>query len=192
MVEPFSLAAIGGLALTEGIKFLYAQAGELFKRRREQAAAGQDAEPLAVDTTLPPSLGGTVLRTGVSPSFVDTHQQRLAELRSGLANYADDTLPVDPADPGLTATVDELRSLLEDAFGRRLTFVGETGREPSGTVVRGAVRATETVNAQVTGVEADEVTSGAVEGTVDVNTAYGGTLTGAKVGRVGPGRPTGS
>jgi hypothetical protein len=36
MVEPFSLGALGAIALTDGIKFLYAEAGEILRRRRER------------------------------------------------------------------------------------------------------------------------------------------------------------
>ena len=34
MIEPISLTAVGVFALTEGIKFLYTEAGELLKHRR--------------------------------------------------------------------------------------------------------------------------------------------------------------
>src|SRR5689334_19397449 len=45
MADPFTLGAIGALALTEGIKFLYTQAGALidsWRKRREEKAT--DAE----------------------------------------------------------------------------------------------------------------------------------------------------
>ncbi len=34
MIEPISLGAIGAFALSEGVNFLYAQAGELLKHNR--------------------------------------------------------------------------------------------------------------------------------------------------------------
>jgi hypothetical protein len=37
--DPITLAALGAVALSEGVKFLYGQAGELLKRRREQRAS---------------------------------------------------------------------------------------------------------------------------------------------------------
>jgi hypothetical protein len=40
MADPFSAAALGGVVLTEGIKFLYRQAGEVLKRWRERRETG--------------------------------------------------------------------------------------------------------------------------------------------------------
>ena len=39
MVDPLTLSTIGAVALTEGIKFLYEQAGEVLKRWRERKDA---------------------------------------------------------------------------------------------------------------------------------------------------------
>ena len=41
VADPFTLAAVGAVAITEGIKFLYGQAGEVLKRWRERKAAGK-------------------------------------------------------------------------------------------------------------------------------------------------------
>ncbi|MFH0522235.1 hypothetical protein ACHBTE_34385 [Streptomyces sp. M41] len=43
MTEPLTLAALGGVALSEGIRFLYAQADQLLDRRR--APREEDATP---------------------------------------------------------------------------------------------------------------------------------------------------
>ncbi len=43
MVDPLSITAIGAVAITEGIKFLYGQAGEILKRWRERKDADKDA-----------------------------------------------------------------------------------------------------------------------------------------------------
>ena len=47
MPDPVTLAAVGGFALTEGIKFLYGQAGEALKhwqeRKKAKAAAAAEA-----------------------------------------------------------------------------------------------------------------------------------------------------
>jgi len=195
VVEPFSLAAVGGLAITEGIKFLYGQVGELLKRRRDRAAAAEAAsdartDEVPVETALPGALGGGVLRGTVAVAFLDENQERLAQLRSALANYADDTLAVETPNRELVATVTELRGLLESALGQRLTFVGEPDREPSGTpVVRGRVHADQTVDATVIGLEADSVSGGVVEGIAEVGIAHGGSITGAKLGSIGPTAP---
>ena len=52
MADPLTLAAVGAVALTEGIKFLYGQAGETLKRWREskgtKAATATVTEPVQV------------------------------------------------------------------------------------------------------------------------------------------------
>src|SRR5947199_10744351 len=58
MVDPLTLSTIGAVALTEGIKFLYEQAGEVLKRWRERKNTVKDASPQqdkteSVDVKLP-------------------------------------------------------------------------------------------------------------------------------------------
>ena len=43
MVDPLTLSAIGVVAITDGIKFLYGQAGEILKRWRERKDTAKDA-----------------------------------------------------------------------------------------------------------------------------------------------------
>ena len=51
MPETITLAMLGAAALTQGVNFLYGQAGELLKRRRDrrEKAAALDAELAAVE-----------------------------------------------------------------------------------------------------------------------------------------------
>src|SRR5438128_1238319 len=53
-MDPITL--IGGALLTEGIKFLYGQATELLKRRRELRDAGDDQPAAEVVVQAPPGL----------------------------------------------------------------------------------------------------------------------------------------
>lgn len=135
MVEPFSLTAVGVLALTEGVKFLYAQAGELLKYRRERKQAPELRPPAD-------ALAGSV--EPVPPD--DERLERLAddvrERRRALADYAEGIDEIDPDDPELGRRVDDLRRVLEAIYGQRITFKGET-REASGPLVENEVRAAE-------------------------------------------------
>ena len=78
MVDPLSLTVLTGVALTEGIKFLYGQVTDLLKRRRdlvEKVAADPPAVPaeeLAVLDEL-----ASVLR-GARPSYVVAAEARAA------------------------------------------------------------------------------------------------------------------
>ena len=53
MADPLTLTGVGVIALTEGIKFLYGQAGEALKRWRERKAAGKNADVEPVEVELP-------------------------------------------------------------------------------------------------------------------------------------------
>jgi hypothetical protein len=194
MVEPISLGVIGGVALTEGVKFLYSQVGDWLKRRRDLKNADSlknENQTLPVTTTLPPALGGDRISSDVPFEYIDAKQSELVELRSALSNYADETLAdetleVDRTNVELLGIIDDLRKLAEEALGRRLTFVGEVGREPSGTaIVRGDVQVNEAIDANISGVDAEVVEGGSIHGTADVKTARGGTVAGVKAGRVG-------
>ena len=187
MVEPFSLAAIGGAALTEGIKFLYEQVGDWFKSRRARnETAPASTDPLPVQLQLPPALGAVVLQADVPVEFLDANRARLMQLRAALANYYDGTIDVDPADAELVSTVSELRDLAESAIGERLTFVGEAGREPSGTVIRGAAVVGRLDGGRAVGVDIDRADLGGVntiEGRTDVQVATNADVIGTRIGR---------
>jgi hypothetical protein len=187
MVEPFSLAAIGGAALTEGIKFLYDQVGDWFKSRRDrQEAAPASTDPLPVQLQLPPALGAVVLQVNVPVEFLDTNQAQLMQLRSALANYYDGTIEIDPADADLIGTVSRLRDLAERAIGERLTFVGEDGREPSGTVIRGAAQVRQLAGGRAIGVDIDSADLAGIdtiEGRADVQVATNADVIGTRIGR---------
>jgi hypothetical protein len=187
MVEPFSLAAIGGAALTEGIKFLYDQVGDWFKSRRSRnETAPASTDPLPVQLQLPPALGAVVLQVNVPVEFLDTNQAQLMQLRAALANYYDGAIEVDPADTALISTVSRLRDLAERAIGERLTFVGEAGREPSGTVIRGAAQVGRLDGGSAVGVDVDSsdlARISTIEGRADVHEATNADVIGTRVGR---------
>ena len=137
-MEPFTLGAIGAVVLTEGIKFLYNQAGEVLKRRREHreaAAAGTTTEEtVPINATAPPIFEGTLAPTAVDFDVVERLGQDLKDLRDGLADYAQEIEPVDPKNENLLKTVDALRQIMEAVYQQRLTFKGEQ-RAPSGPLV---------------------------------------------------------
>jgi hypothetical protein len=142
MIEPISLTAVGVFALTEGIKFLYTEAGELLKHRRAknegaaQEASGPELRPPA------DIIEGTVDPTRPNDERLDRLADELRKRRGALIDYADDVEAVDPSDVTLLNEVDELRRLIEVIYGQRITFKGEN-REPSGPLVENEVRAME-------------------------------------------------
>jgi hypothetical protein len=187
MADPLTLAVVGAAALTEGIKFLYGQAGELLRRRweRKEAQAQGGGDPLAEPLPAPPAgvLTGDPGPLVADPVALDGLAADLAELRTVLEHYVMEQRPVSADDAALLARIDALRQGLEAVYGRRLSFVGED-REPSGTRVEGIAEA-QTVRGVVAGASVgdvegvDEVTGTARVGDVEES----GRVFGAEVRR---------
>src|SRR5258708_39898262 len=94
MIDPLTISAIGAVAITEGIKFLYGQAGELLKRWRERKDAAKDAslqlnntEP--IDVKLPPVFEGQLSAPHIHFDVVERVEEQLRGLRKDLSDYAD-------------------------------------------------------------------------------------------------------
>lgn len=180
MADPLTLTVLGAVALTEGIKFLYGQASELLKRRRERKDAAKTIEMAATGT---PELEGELQQPLVADvETLDQLEPELRELRKDLLEYADETEPVQPGDQKLLATTDALRQVLEAVYGQRITFRGED-RPVSGPVVRAKIDVKK-VAGYAAGVRAKSVT----EGTIDVDASADevtGTFIGVDIDRMG-------
>jgi hypothetical protein len=165
-MEAFTLGALGAVALTEGIKFLYGQAGEILKRRRERKkAAGQgtaegELEPLRIEN--PGILDGELEPAQIDFEAVDRLEQDLKVFSQQLGNYVSGIEEVDPSDEELLRVADALRRALEAIYQQRITFKGEK-RSPSGPVVEGRVDVEE-VAGYTAGVRAEVIESGRVSG----------------------------
>ncbi len=187
-VEPISLAVLGAAALTEGIKFLYGQAGEILKRRRERREAidaNEEPPPSTLEAKSSDLLDNPIALLTIDDEEVDRVTESMNELRKELFDFVDGVKSVDPSDEILLRRADALRRALESAVGQRITFVGEN-REPSGQpVVRGSVDVRE-LHSAATGVEAGDVMGGTIEGEVRVDSVgKDAPVTGARVGNVG-------
>jgi len=178
-VEPITLALVGATVLTEGIKFLYSQAGEAIKRWREKRD-----DPVPV----PP---GAPIQGELQPARVDAEAMErlggeIVQLRRALAPYVDDVAPepVDPSNNDLVDVVDALRRALEPVLGERIRFTGESG-EPSGPLVEGEV-SVDDVQGFVAAVRARSIEGGVVRGSVTVKKVEtGGEVVGVDVGTIG-------
>jgi hypothetical protein len=127
MADPVTLAFLGGAAATEGVKFLYAQAGELLKAwrtRREERRRDALEVPIVETGALDADPNGTQDGAEVDAEILDRHGEAMVELWARLAPYAQGLRDVDVRDDALAAAAGELRALLEAAYGRRFTFRG--------------------------------------------------------------------
>nr|WP_052478812.1 hypothetical protein [Kibdelosporangium sp. MJ126-NF4]CEL20764.1 hypothetical protein [Kibdelosporangium sp. MJ126-NF4]CTQ89677.1 hypothetical protein [Kibdelosporangium sp. MJ126-NF4] len=178
MPDPLTLSVLGGAALTEGIKFLYGQATELLKRRRERKDAKAE---LPAET---PALEGELRQPlQVDPAALERLEPDLRELRRGLQDYVDELEPVDSSDERLLETADAVRQILEAVYGQRITFRGEQ-RPASGPLAEGRVDVG-TVSGYVAGVRAKTAT-GTVRGMVNVNeVTSGGEVVGVDIDHLG-------
>ena len=192
MVEPLTLSVLGAAALTEGIKFLYGQAGDVLKRWRERKNTGEgpradEPEPLQVDT--PDVLVGELQPVSIHFQAVERLADDLRVFSARLGNYANGLDEVDPKDEELLEATDALRRVLEAVYQQRITFEGETTRPPSGPVVAGRIDVDE-VAGYAAALRADIIESGKV--TLEARAKRvepGGELIGGDVKRIG-GRST--
>src|SRR5258705_3924658 len=128
MADPVSLALVGSVALTEGIKFLYGQVTKILERRAARADAAKK-ENAAAKMTEPENvqLPETAFQGQLSAAAIDFDEverqyKALLLLRGKLLNHAEGLLPVDPADKELLSDVDALRQVLESVYKQRITF----------------------------------------------------------------------
>jgi hypothetical protein len=173
VMSDLSLAMLGVTALTEGIKFLYEQAGELLKRRRERTSQ------TSTETTTPSCVAEPDTLSGADLALVDRFEADLRALRADLHEYASGLDPVDPADERLVRTVDALRRVVSTIHGTPVVFVGEP--RDAAVVVRGSADAEE-VAGYVAAVRADRAV-GIIEGSTRVGrVARGGQAVGVDLG----------
>lgn len=158
MPDPVTLAVVGGVALTEGVRFLYSQAAELIRMRRE-SQRDSAAELLPVVPDLPAVFEGRLTSPVVDLDRIAQFEEDLLEARQGVAIYADGIDPINPSDQQTLVRIDALRSVVEKVLEQRLTFRGEA-RAPTGTRI---LVDAEDVGGDVVGVD------GAVTGPVDAN-----------------------
>ncbi|WP_369270689.1 hypothetical protein AB5J55_12185 [Streptomyces sp. R11] len=130
VADPVTVAAIGAVALTEGIRFLYDQAADLLRRMRDRSDVRHESVEIDGAGALDSALGTVRIDYGRAEAQADA----IRDLRRELADQAEGFVQADPSDERLVEAVDALRRLLETVYGRRITFRGEP-REQSGAVV---------------------------------------------------------
>lgn len=140
-------------ALTEGVKFLYAQAGELLTRRRaarDRAAEEQRSAPEDLVAPLDPPGTAFALpehRAAASLAVVDAKSGELLRARQAVEAFLLGDASDLSSDQRALLAVERLRSLLEEVYGVSLTFAHEdrARHKPSdsppggGVVVQGSV-----------------------------------------------------
>jgi len=193
MVEPLSLSVLGGVMLTEGVRFLYDQAFELIKTARDRRREAREGKALP-DRVDVPIVANTVLdgpvTSSVDATVLDAQHAELLRLAGALAPYASGAADVEIDDGELLTATHRLRNLLEATYGQRLTMRGEA-RERTGTHVN-VSQVLGDIAGEATALRADSV-SGEAHVTVEQSATTvqsGGSVTGAHIGRIGGGQAT--
>ena len=195
MAEPITLAAVGAIVLTEGIKFLYNQCGEVLKHWRDRRDAAKKADaanqkieqpkPIEpVNITLPDAFVGQLASPQIHYDAVEELEEQMRDLRKELSSYTDGTDLIDTSDEELLKKTDALRRILEAVYQQRLTFKGEQ-RPSSGPLVEGHIDV-ETVKGYVAAVRAKRILDGHVRADVKANSVENaGQVIGVDVDTIG-------
>lgn len=143
LMDGSSLAAVETATLTQGVAFLYTQAGELLRRRRDardRAAASRKEPGEAAAAPEPESFPPLQLPDGVFepagaqlspvPSALDRLADSLLQARRDVDDYVVGMAVLDRESQVALQAVDRLRRLLEEVYGTSVTFRGERQRPP--------------------------------------------------------------
>ncbi len=138
VVDPLSLAALTTAVLTQGIGFLYSQAGDLLRRRRERRAQAAGAPPPPTEVMQPvdggEALDGQLTKRPVNEQALERHADQLAALRGLFQPYVEGDRQIDVKNRQLLDQVEAARVLLEQIYDQHITFKGEQ-RPGTGTVL---------------------------------------------------------
>jgi hypothetical protein len=168
MTDPVTLAAVGAVALTEGVKFLYAQAGAALERWRARRSAAEPVAAEPVEIELPAgAFEGQLRQPRLNLTAVGRLERELGELRAALAEYAQGIGEVNPGDELLLETVDGLRRAMETIYGQPITFKGEA-RPPSGVGVVAEAKVGE-VAGYLAGLRARRIEGGTVRARLEAD-----------------------
>ena len=125
-----SLATVETAALTQGVAFLYGQAGELLRRRRQARDHARD-QPAGATEALPSlrlpedSFERAAGEPAAIPEILDKLAESLFQARRDVEGYIVGTADFGSGpEEGLEAA-DRLRHLIEDIYTAAVTFRGE-------------------------------------------------------------------
>ncbi|MFD3504742.1 hypothetical protein [Streptomyces sp. NPDC058678] len=188
MVEPLSIAVLTGVALTEGIKFLYGQSDAILKRRaetRQAAARGEETPAELIPVQTPDVIEGRLQPIRIDPDAAEELADVLKDLRRRLEDYAQGYETPSDGNLDVLRATQELRNAIEDVIGQRITFRGEN-RASSGTpVVTGRLIAQE-IEGRAAAVYVEDARSGRVDGELKADkVSDGGEASAVRITKLG-------
>jgi hypothetical protein len=174
-VTTISLASVAAVTVSEGINFLYAQAGELLKRWWDKNDTQNSTEPERINLELPEkAFDGRLHDPVVHYDVLRESADELETTYGRLAPYINGARRMETADAKFLALADQLRTMLEVVLEQTITFKGEQ-RAPSGTRIDASMKIG-VVRGEATNVDLEG--AGDVRSDVDATTVeQGGKLT---------------
>jgi hypothetical protein len=200
MSDPSSLSTVETAVLSEGVKFLYGQAGELLRRWRERREKPEldaaDAAPVegttngdqsGVPAELPDQFTPTPVRPRLDQRALDQLAGELAALAEELPKYTGQAGSVDIKDPAVLGLADALRRCMEIIWRRPLVFRGEQRESDiQQALVEGRLHAAD-VAGYAAAVRATVLHGSAIRGQATAErVAAGGQLVGVDIDAIGP------
>lgn len=162
MPEPvtITLASVGGVVISEGIKFLYGQAADLLRRWRERADKLQKGEAAPKEVTVgvdpPEALDHGFFEARVDLDELGLVRTELLEFIGQFAPYVTGAEDLPGDDQTFLERVAALRSLISSVYGRPLRFRGEPEHEADPPEVLSLIEAKE-VAGKVIGIRTDSL-----------------------------------
>ena len=195
MADPvtLTLASVASLAVAEGVKFLYAQAGELLKWRRSRRPSTADSAqasplPSTVRVETPPAIEGGSFEARPDVAALGRLEGELRALRADLLEHVEGVDAPATSDPEFLRRADALRRALEVIYHRPLTFAGEV-RGGSGPTVDVDISA-DSVAGYIAAVRANAITGGTIDARMRVDQVAGGaSVIGVDAGLIGESPP---
>lgn len=130
MSDALAFPALAASALTQAIGFLYRRVEVVLDRRAERRNAN---EPLPQEEVPSVVVGDPGHSLDFDPAEVtEERAERLETLLEVLGLYAENEHLAEGQHERLRRTLGRTRTLLEEVYGRRITFVGEEERPASG------------------------------------------------------------
>ncbi|WP_148666210.1 hypothetical protein [Streptomyces malaysiensis] len=158
MSDAADFSMVVGSALPATFTFLYQRLGAALSRWRSGRTAEPEAEP-----EVPAELVGDLeLPLRVDSGRLEARLPVLEALALGMAQYERAPERITIEDAVLMQTLGQVREALEDIYGQRFTFQGET-REQTGPI---SEQHYDTVAGEVTVMEAQEAIRGSVTSTI--------------------------
>ncbi|MFF4765109.1 MULTISPECIES: hypothetical protein [unclassified Streptomyces] len=133
MSDALAFPALAASALPQAIGFLLHRAEVVLDRRARRRDAGAPLPPDEVENVPDVVVGDPGPALDFDPAEVtDERRQQLETLVGALGLYSENGHLPDGQDERLRRALGRLRALLEDVYGRHITFAGEVQRPASG------------------------------------------------------------